>query len=735
MFLYCFTKQHVDLNSLNLILVQLELCVTAYVAHRANRLQTPRRLIEELPANYVPPPRCPNGRLRLYVRVHDARAAHQIGHTALNAVKVGTSPAIKIESLPALQANRILSQSQQLNRRTATTVAAATKASVANSTVVGLARGSTSAANAVISVQPTTNVNLRKRPEPGARVPTAALTVPNTVNRTIQSAQATISTITTKRNGLPAVTSSGSATSSSSAVSATSSSLPPKPRVVAEGLAIQLKNHSYAAAAAVPVDNAPTVDATVSAFTLEHIDRIRRDRRTNRLQFLGRVNRRRCDATPIYGADLRETIVRMCTRCEPNDAARGAPYSCQHDVNVRLAQHYAGAIKSVAQRTAEMSPVFSNFVIYVPAVSAPLPALHVSHANPSRRAAEERSVVRLEAEMGARMRVLHPIVSAMNTQFPDPRLIQYDCGKLQTLDRLLRQLKVGSHRVLIFTQMTRMLDILEAFLNYHGHIYLRLDGTTKVEQRQVLMDRFNNDRRIFVFILSTRSGGVGVNLTGADTVVFYDSDWNPTMDAQAQDRCHRIGQTRDVHIYRLVSEKTIEENILKKANQKRMLGNLAIEGGNFTTEYFRSSTIQDLFVVDTPAAVASASTTSAAATVARPTPSIESMDTSDNDVTVAPTTTDISTNAGAAAAATIDDLNAAPGELESALAAAEDEQDVQAAKIASAEAVAELDEFDETIPIEEATSDRTVTATGVEMSKAEQDVENMVQQVWIGKGI
>ena len=78
----------------------------------------------------------------------------------------------------------------------------------------------------------------------------------------------------------------------------------------------------------------------------------------------------------------------------------------------------------------------------------------------------------------------------------------------------------------------------------------RLDGSTGIEMRQTLMDRFNRDKRYFCFILSTRSGGVGVNLTGADTVVFYDSDWNPTMDAQAQDRCHRIGQTRDVHIYR-----------------------------------------------------------------------------------------------------------------------------------------------------------------------------------------
>merc|ERR1719350_1850224 len=187
------------------------------------------------------------------------------------------------------------------------------------------------------------------------------------------------------------------------------------------------------------------------------------------------------------------------------------------------------------------------------------------------------------------------LASKFQVQCPDTRLIQYDCGKLQILSKLLQTLQAGSHRALIFTQMTKILDILESFLSFHGHTYMRLDGSTKVEQRQMLMERFNANSKYFVFILSTRSGGVGINLTGADTVIFYDSDWNPTMDAQAQDRCHRIGQTRDVHIYRLVSERTIEENILKKANQKRLLGDLAIEGGNFTTAYFKKSTIRDLF--------------------------------------------------------------------------------------------------------------------------------------------
>ena len=124
--------------------------------------------------------------------------------------------------------------------------------------------------------------------------------------------------------------------------------------------------------------------------------------------------------------------------------------------------------------------------------------------------------------------------------FPETRLIEYDCGKLQQLAVLLQRLHTEGHRCLIFTQMSKMLDVLEAFLCHHGYVYLRLDGATRIEHRQILMERFNTDAKIFAFILSTRSGGIGINLTGADTVIFYDSDWNPTMDAQAQDRCHRV---------------------------------------------------------------------------------------------------------------------------------------------------------------------------------------------------
>ena len=137
---------------------------------------------------------------------------------------------------------------------------------------------------------------------------------------------------------------------------------------------------------------------------------------------------------------------------------------------------------------------------------------------------------------------------------------------------MLPRLRREGHRCLLFTQMSRMLDIFEIFLNMHHFTYLRMDGATSLPQRQKMMEKFNNDASVFIFILSTRSGGLGINLIGADTVIFYDSDWNPAMDAQAQDRAHRIGQKNTVHVYRLVTEGTVEERIVERAKMKIPLG-------------------------------------------------------------------------------------------------------------------------------------------------------------------
>ena len=167
---------------------------------------------------------------------------------------------------------------------------------------------------------------------------------------------------------------------------------------------------------------------------------------------------------------------------------------------------------------------------------------------------------------------------------PDRKLVEYDSGKLIRLSELLKNLYMKKSKCLIFTQMTRMLDILEIFLNVHGFTYVRLDGSTKVELRQQIVDKFNTDSKVFCFISSTRSGGIGLNLTGADSIIFYDTDWNPAMDKQAQDRCHRIGQTRTVNIYRLITLSTIEENIFKKSIQKRELNYVVMEDGKFDSE-------------------------------------------------------------------------------------------------------------------------------------------------------
>ena len=240
-----------------------------------------------------------------------------------------------------------------------------------------------------------------------------------------------------------------------------------------------------------------------------------------------------------------------------------------------------------AARAEACGDVIGAFTFAIPKARAPMPQAYCSRVLAHRALSADSVTSAAVAEAAAAPQLLLPYHQAAVRQqlfFPDRRLIQFDCGKLQELAELLRKLKRGGHRAILFTQMSKMLDVMEEFINLHGYTYLRLDGTTSPEQRQILMTRYNTNPKIFLFISSTRSGGVGVNLTGADTVVFYDSDWNPSMDAQAQDRCHRIGQTRTVHIYRLITEKTIEENIKKKSDQKKLLDSLVIQQGEFNTD-------------------------------------------------------------------------------------------------------------------------------------------------------
>ncbi|EQC29699.1 hypothetical protein SDRG_12699 [Saprolegnia diclina VS20] len=148
--------------------------------------------------------------------------------------------------------------------------------------------------------------------------------------------------------------------------------------------------------------------------------------------------------------------------------------------------------------------------------------------------------------------------------------------KFDFLRSLLPTLQTDGHRVLIFSQWTKLLDLMEVLMEYLGYKFLRLDGSTSVSDRQALIDQFNEDTSIFVFLLSTRAGGLGINLTAADTVILHDLDFNPTIDAQACDRCHRIGQTKPVTIYKLVAGDTVDQAIHNIAEQKTQLNDAVL---------------------------------------------------------------------------------------------------------------------------------------------------------------
>ncbi|XP_014649348.1 PREDICTED: chromodomain-helicase-DNA-binding protein 4 isoform X2 [Ceratotherium simum simum] len=153
-------------------------------------------------------------------------------------------------------------------------------------------------------------------------------------------------------------------------------------------------------------------------------------------------------------------------------------------------------------------------------------------------------------------------------------------GKLLLLQKMLKNLKEGGHRVLIFSQMTKMLDLLEDFLEHEGYKYERIDGGITGNMRQEAIDRFNAPgAQQFCFLLSTRAGGLGINLATADTVIIYDSDWNPHNDIQAFSRAHRIGQNKKVMIYRFVTRASVEERITQVAKKKMMLTHLVVRPG------------------------------------------------------------------------------------------------------------------------------------------------------------
>ncbi|KAL7131882.1 hypothetical protein ABFS83_12G034800 [Erythranthe nasuta] len=179
--------------------------------------------------------------------------------------------------------------------------------------------------------------------------------------------------------------------------------------------------------------------------------------------------------------------------------------------------------------------------------------------------------------------------------YPPVDQIVEQCGKFQLLDRLLTKLFARKHKVLVFSQWTKILDIMEYYFSEKGLEVCRIDGNVKLSERKRLIQEFNDvDSSYRIFLLSTRAGGLGINLTAADTCILYDSDWNPQMDLQAMDRCHRIGQTKPVHVYRLATAQSVEGRILKRAFSKLKLEHVVIGKGQFKQERSKTEGIDTM---------------------------------------------------------------------------------------------------------------------------------------------
>lgn len=211
---------------------------------------------------------------------------------------------------------------------------------------------------------------------------------------------------------------------------------------------------------------------------------------------VGYLNHLRCRQIPLCGQEIM-SLASQCVRplLPLEEVDLGRTY-------MDIVQCIPNAIKSYSIRSAEMGGLIDRFAFVTPpAVTRDLARIAL--------AGREGVVQDKVSDLGFDQ-LLHRSAVKLQIAFPDPSLLQYDCGKLQKLAELLRERSAGGHRCLIFTQMTRILDILEIFLNFHGYLYLRLDGATKIEDRQYITERFNSDPRIFCFISSSRSGGVGI---------------------------------------------------------------------------------------------------------------------------------------------------------------------------------------------------------------------------------
>uniref|UniRef100_UPI0037E70BDD E1A-binding protein p400 n=1 Tax=Semicossyphus pulcher TaxID=241346 RepID=UPI0037E70BDD len=318
---------------------------------------------------------------------------------------------------------------------------------------------------------------------------------------------------------------------------------------------------------------------------------------------LFQANERRCSRRVLYGSDL----LQACTlSSEPGHSALTAGgwrwvgrESCLRAQRTCVAttSTLQSTLLSVEDRLEAANSLIKRLVCVVPPAVAPPPQLYAANP-PVPYSLEQKSFQRRLRDASAPLSAdIHHLTSRGLLRFPDLQLMQMDSGKLEALAILLQKLRSESRRVLIFTQMVKMLDILEAFLDHRQLSYVRVDESFTPDERQENMKKFNRNRKVFCSILTNRCCAAVGTVFDADTIIFYDTDLNPSMDARTQEWCDKIGRSKDIHIYRLESGNSIEEKLLKNGT-KDLIREVAAQGTDYTLAFLTQRTIQDLFEVE-----------------------------------------------------------------------------------------------------------------------------------------
>ncbi|KAG8455973.1 hypothetical protein GDO86_001966 [Hymenochirus boettgeri] len=324
-----------------------------------------------------------------------------------------------------------------------------------------------------------------------------------------------------------------------------------------------------------------------------------------RLDRLFHCNERHCRRAPVYGADLLSVCCLNETLPQPiiPESQWGWAGAVNCLFSSRLSDDLSDPLRHLIlspnqQKAAAESLTKRTLCVVSPVIAAP-PILVVPHPPPTYTHSMKVLYSGLKDQVAPHLHHLQEQTSLRTMHFPDVRLIQWDSGKLEALAILLQKLRSEGRRVLIFSQMLLMLDILEMFLDFHSLTFLRIDEFANYEQCYDLMKSFNQDPQIFCVLISTHSHSLGVPFVEANTAIFYDNDLNPVMDSRAQAWCDRIGRTKDIHIYRLVSANSIEEKLLKNGT-KDLIREVAAQGNDFSMAFLTQQTIHELFELYSP---------------------------------------------------------------------------------------------------------------------------------------